>query len=85
MPPSEWYLIFMPRLWPTAQNEGFSRYASSICTRLASSILDRESVVNIAISSSLITNSTASTTRLRTLGFVGNPRRYLLKIKLLLT
>jgi len=36
-----------PSLWPTAQNDGFSRYASSICardTRLANSVRDRESV-----------------------------------------
>jgi hypothetical protein len=55
-------LMMTPSLWPTAQNEGFSRYASSICardTRLASSSLDRESVVKAAISSSLIANSTA--------------------------
>ncbi|WP_456652147.1 MULTISPECIES: hypothetical protein [unclassified Bradyrhizobium] len=55
-------LMIDPSLWPTAQNEGFSRYASSICardTRLASSILDRQSVVKVAISSSLIAHSTA--------------------------
>jgi hypothetical protein len=56
-------LMMTPSLWPTAQNEGFSRYASSICardTRLASSSLDRESVVKAAISSSLIANSNRS-------------------------
>lgn len=54
-------LMMGPSLWPTAQNEGLSRYASSICPRdirLVSSILDRESVVKVAISSSLIPNST---------------------------
>src|SRR6516162_7698769 len=51
-----------PSLCPTAKNDGFSRYASSIAardTRLAGSLRDRERAVNVSISSSVIANSTA--------------------------
>ncbi|MBB4383428.1 hypothetical protein GGD61_008128 [Bradyrhizobium sp. SBR1B] len=54
--------ILPPSLWPTAQNEGFSRYRSSIWardTRLASSVLDRERAAKVDSCSSLIANSTA--------------------------
>jgi hypothetical protein len=56
------HLMMNPKSSAHRAERRISRYASSICardTRLASSVRDRESVVKVAISSSLIANSTA--------------------------